>query len=94
MSSYKLPNDQVYKIINNEEKETSNTTKLEVLNNLADIVYSYRKEHNLTNKQLAEKCGLTTSIMSRVESGYQNITIETISKVLFVIGYKIEFKKV
>ncbi len=93
MSSYKLPNEQVYNILNNKKGETSGALKIEFLSELSNIVREYRKENGLTNKQLADKCGITTSIMSRVESGYQNITIETISKVLLAIGYKIEFKK-
>ena len=94
MPSNKLPNSEVYRIIENSNKKDATSLQVEVMSELAELLHSYRKKNKITNKQLANRCGISTSIMSRVESGYQNITIETISKVLFVIGYKIEFKKV
>ena len=40
--------------------------------NLADFVYSHRKKHNLTQRQLAEKAGVPQSTIGRIESGKQN----------------------
>lgn len=94
MASYKLPKSQVYRIIEDKKGNDFESFQIATLRKLSSIVKTYRREHNLTNKQLAEQCGITTSIMSRVESGYQNITIETISKVLSKIGYTISFDSI
>lgn len=41
-----------------------------------------RKKKNLTQEQLAEKCGLQTSFLAGVERGDRNITLETLDKIL------------
>ena len=91
MSSHRLPNSEVYRILENSDKKDNTSLQVEVMTSLATLVRNYRKRNNLTNRQLADKCGITTSIMSRVESGYQNITMETLCKVLSQIGSTIQF---
>lgn len=91
MSSHRLPNSEVYRILENSDKKDNTSLQVEVMSSLATLVRNYRKRNNLTNRQLADMCGITTSIMSRVESGYQNITMETLCKVLSQIGGTIQF---
>ena len=89
MASYKLPRKQVIALMKGED---DNDLFYKTLKNLSDTITSYRKKHNLTNKQLADLSGITTSVMSRVESGYQNISLSTVCKVLSVIDKEIVFK--
>ena len=93
MSSYKLPNKKIYKILDDKKDNSVEELEIETLKSLAGIIKQYRKDNNITNKELAKKCGITTSIMSRLESGYQNVTVETVCKVLNNIGYTVNFIK-
>lgn len=92
MSSNKLPNSEVYKIIKNSNAKDATSLQVEVMTELSNLLHNYRKKHKITNKQLADRCGISTSIMSRVESGYQNITIETLCRVLNEVGGTIHFE--
>lgn len=89
MSSYKMPREQVLKIVGIASGDETSDLFYETLDILSKTVLQYRKENNMTNKELAEKCGITTSVMSRVESGHQNLSLRTICRVLEVIGKKI-----
>lgn len=91
MSSNKLPNSEVYKIINKSSKKDATSLQVEIMTELSNLLHNYRKKHKITNKQLADRCGISTSIMSRVESGYQNITMETLCRVLNEVGGTIHF---
>ena len=93
MSSYKLPNKKIYNILDDKKDNSVEELEIETLKSLAGIIKQYRKDNNITNKELAKKCGITTSIMSRLESGYQNVTVETVCKVLNNIGYTVNFIK-
>lgn len=91
MASYKLPNSEVYKILEGSDKKDSASLQVEIMSSLSDFLKTYRKKNHITNQELAGRCGITTSIMSRVESGYQNITVETLCKVLAEIGATVTF---
>lgn len=41
-----------------------------------------RKSKNMTQEELAEKCGLQTSYLAGVERGERNITLQTLEKIL------------
>ncbi len=90
MASYKLPRKQVVAMIDNSSNKDDLFYK--TLKDLSNTVTSYRKAHGITNKQLADMSGITTSVMSRVESGYQNISLSTICKVLSVIDKEVVFR--
>lgn len=92
MASYKLPNTQVFNIIENKKENNYEALFINTLQQFSKQVRNYRKRNNLTNKQLAQQCGITTSIMARVESGYQNLTLDTICKVAHQIGFRIIFE--
>lgn len=53
-----------------------------LLQNIANHTIKYRKMNNITNKDLADSLGITTSLISRIESGNKNISIKTIAKLL------------
>lgn len=41
-----------------------------------------RKQKNMTQEELAEKCGLQTSFLAGVERGDRNITLQTLEKII------------
>ena len=45
---------------------------------LAKKLRDARKESGLTQKELGEMIGVTRQLITRIESGTQNITIETL----------------
>lgn len=48
---------------------------------VGEKIRHYRKEKNLTQKQLAALCGLSENVVRHYENGYRNPKIETIQKI-------------
>ena len=96
MASLKLPPQQVLRTAGmlSEDNGSGKGEDLyyDVMSSISKTVINYRHKHNLTGKQLADKAGITTSVMSRVESGNQNISLKTICKVLAVMDKTLTIK--
>lgn len=92
MPSYKLPESQVLRQIGITTNNPSEDMFYDTLRHLSSLVVDYRKKNNLTNRQLAEKLGITTSVMSRIESGNQNLSLKTICRVLAKINATIKIE--
>ncbi|MDW7615165.1 helix-turn-helix transcriptional regulator [Peribacillus simplex] len=45
-------------------------------------IKNIRKQKNMTQEELSEKCGLQTSFLAGVERGERNITIQTLEKII------------
>ena len=54
---------------------------------LAKKLRDARKESGLTQKELGEIIGVTRQLITRIESGTQNITIETLQKLAGALDY-------
>lgn len=82
----------VTKISENIDRETR---KFYVCNlaTLSELSRTYRREKNITRKQFAEQCGLSPSIVARVENGNQNISFYTACRVLWAMNKSIEFSE-
>lgn len=67
------------------------TAKLRLAHKLADI----REQASLTQAQLAKKMGVSQQLVSRIESGSNNLTLETLIRFLDLFGVcmKIQFEK-
>ncbi len=67
------------------------TAKIRLAHKLAEI----REKAHLTQVQLARKMGVSQQLVSRIESGSDNITLETLIKFLDLFGVcmKIHFEK-
>jgi DNA-binding XRE family transcriptional regulator len=67
------------------------TAKLKLAHKLADI----REKADLTQAQLAKKMGVSQQLVSRIESGSNNLTLETLVRFLDLFGFciKIQFAK-
>ena len=48
---------------------------------VAENIKRIRKEKNLTQKQLGEKCGMSESTLRQYEIGYRNPKLETIVRI-------------
>lgn len=51
-----------------------------------------RKKRNLTQLDLAKKAGTTQSVIARIESGNQNISMKTLQKLIFALDATLEIK--
>ena len=85
----KLPVEQAYRILQIEDGEDNSNEYYDFLTSLSQCIRNYRKEHNLSNKEMADKLGVTTTLVSRIESGSKNLGIKTIIKFLSHIDKKI-----
>jgi len=54
--------------------------------NIQDRLVIYRAKHRLTQKEMAERCGLSVMTISSVENGIQEPTRLTRAKIELVIG--------
>ena len=96
MPSYNLPTSQVLRIMEGENYTAHNRADdllYDTLQNLSNEIRKYRREHGITNKELAKMCGITTSVMSRLESGYQNVALKTVCKVISVMNKEFTINK-
>ena len=50
-----------------------------------------RKRGALTQEDLARLCGIDQAALSRLENNQANVTIETLTRILDALGYKIVF---
>ena len=49
---------------------------------LGVLIQEMREEHNLTQQQLAEKCGTTKSYISRIENNASDIRLSTLMRIV------------
>lgn len=56
----------------------------------ARAVWHEMQRQNINQKQLAEKMGISPSMMTRIMKGDHNATIETMTKAAFALGMKID----
>ena len=66
----------------------------ELSEQIARLLISYRSECKLTQKQLGERLGTTESGVSRLESGQHTPNLQTLSRILRILGKRIEFVNV
>ncbi len=52
---------------------------------LAELIFAYREKRQMTQKQLAEELGVRQQVISRIESGTNNITLDTLLRILEVL---------
>ena len=57
---------------------------------LAELFYELRIKHKMSQKALADSIGVSQPYIARIEDGEENLTIETIAKLL--VALKTRFK--
>lgn len=61
--------------------------------NIAKKIIAYRIEYSLTQKELAERTGITQQQISKIESG-EFSSISTLEKAVLSIGYSVQLRAV
>lgn len=59
---------------------------------LAYRIKELRKNKHLTHSQLADKLGMDKTHISKIESGKQNLTIQSINRILRALDARIQFE--
>ena len=63
------------------------------LSNMIDdvslLLFRYRMDHSLTQRQLADQLGMTQAMVSSYETGSRNISLKTLSQIAARIGYDV-----
>ena len=62
---------------------------INTLDQLKPVLIGYRKVHNLSQKDMAEKLGIKQQSYQYLESNPQKITVERLFKVLTLLGVKL-----
>jgi transcriptional regulator with XRE-family HTH domain len=71
-----------------QKKKTSGRgERLRIGRRIAEI----RKEQNLTQTQLAERCGLQQAHIARIETGRYSVGLDTLAQIADAMGMKIDF---
>jgi DNA-binding XRE family transcriptional regulator len=61
-------------------------TRLKLANQIRDI----RQKQQLTQKTLAEKAKMSQSVIARIESGENGISLDTLNRIASVFGKRVE----
>ncbi|HHV75393.1 MAG TPA: helix-turn-helix transcriptional regulator [Thermoanaerobacterium sp.] len=59
----------------------------DILYDISMKIYEFRLKNDLTQKQLAEKLGIKQSMVSKLESGQYNLSIEQLWKISKKLGW-------
>ncbi len=83
MKRYKagIPLDEVFAKAEKDPKWKAAYDKADIEVRIAIQIAKAREKAHLTQVQLAKAIGTTQSVISRIERGEQNLTIETLSKI-------------
>ena len=50
-----------------------------------------RKEHDMTQTQLAERCGLQQAHIARIETGRYSVGLDTLAQIATALGMQVDF---
>ncbi len=78
--------DTYYRLSGGEGRE--NEELYDIYYKISTAIFKYRIKHNLSQKKLAAKLGVTQAMVSKLESGDYNYTIEQLCKVSQKLGLK------
>jgi len=90
--------DEVYKVVVEKNKDKIQLVqKRDVLKkpereNFIDIIKKTRREHGLTQKELANRVELSQQTISLMESGKFNFTVKSLMKILKALDLEIELR--
>ncbi|MBW6431821.1 MAG: helix-turn-helix transcriptional regulator [Bacillota bacterium] len=80
--------DSYYKLSGEEGRE--NEKLYDIYYKISTAIFRYRVRHKLSQKKLAEKLGVTQAMVSKLESGDYNYTIEQLWKVSSKLGLQFD----
>lgn len=78
-------------------KEMSEQDKIEskyygILADFSIALVDYRSKRRMTQEELAERLGVTQSIISRYENGTSNISLKQLNEVCYKLGIDLNIK--
>jgi len=62
----------------------------EIYYKISMAIFNYRLKHNLSQTKLAKELGVTQTMVSKLESGDYNYTIEQLWKIANKLGFKFD----
>ena len=90
--SYKGSSFSAYyesKIKNNPKREIE--IQLEMAKaDISEMLVAYREKRGLTQKQLADELGVSQQVVSHIESGSNNITVDTLLRILEILNISLK----
>ena len=69
------------------EEKTNNSERKRIGQRIAEL----RKEQNLTQTQLADRCGLQQAHIARIEAGRYSVGLDTLAQIATALGMTIDF---
>lgn len=76
-----------------EDQEREKRIEIEkIKSKIAQIIYENRLKLNLTQDNLADELGVEQQVISRLEKGNQNITLESLINLLYALEIKFDVK--
>lgn len=78
-NNYLTANDFIEEFANNKTKELFELD--DILYNISITIFEYRMENQLSQKDLAKKLGVTQAMVSKLESGLYNPSVEQLWKI-------------
>jgi ribosome-binding protein aMBF1 (putative translation factor) len=63
--------------------------RLDPFEQVARLLIRYRMDHGLSQTQLAERAGISHSVVSRIETGQHRTNLDTLSKIALALGRRL-----
>lgn len=79
--------DKLYGEQGNEKDEL-----YQIYYKISTAIFDYRIKNRLTQKKLADKLGITQAMVSKLESGDYNYTVEQLWKISKKLGFKLNIE--
>ncbi|MCR4653736.1 MAG: helix-turn-helix domain-containing protein [Eubacterium sp.] len=75
--------------INDDEAVTDNSKDYDIYREIREMVIELRHDNQMTQKELAVKCGITQANISNLENGTTRPTIESLKKIADALGMRL-----
>lgn len=87
--SASVPLDDVFPSYDRDPKSRASQARARLEVRLAVEIARARERCDMTQKQLAKALGTTQSVISRIENGDQNMTLETLGRLAEALGLEL-----
>lgn len=85
-----IPAESLFKKFHKDKEYQKIYEKIAPLMDIAVAIAGAREKAGLTQAQLASKLGTTQSVISRIEQGNQNLSIQMLSRIASVLHCHLE----
>ena len=75
--------------IREDETITYETEDYDIFKEIRDMIIALRHETHMTQKELADKCGITQANISNLEKGRSKPTIESLKRIADAFGMRL-----